>query len=165
MDLRVAAELIIPERELGWRFPTSLAPAGNPLFRRFGRWERHQLSPGIRCPNADNSASVTLSRPLRAHPLSGSNARQKRCLESFDRLCLRPRVLTKEAVIPRCVGRPGDSQSHGTLRLLAFAHFSWVERPPHKGSFLRHRSSNTWILDRKASSHQRRFFHAALGGA
>jgi len=36
--------------------------------------------------NADNSASVTLSRPLQARPLSGSNARQKRCLESFDRL-------------------------------------------------------------------------------
>lgn len=29
------------------------------LFRRFGPWERHQLSPGNHCPNADNSAYET----------------------------------------------------------------------------------------------------------
>lgn len=63
MVLKLATELIIPERKLGWLFFLGAqAPAGDPLFRRLELWERLQLSLGIRCPNADKSAYV-LSNP------------------------------------------------------------------------------------------------------
>lgn len=42
MDIKVATELIIPERELGCRFSKEPGPAGNPLFRRFRRWESYR---------------------------------------------------------------------------------------------------------------------------